>query len=248
MVLHRLTSVTMGQPNVPKTSACYTELGLQPLTDGWFTTRGGGPQLHIVVAPTRRLVELHFGLNDHDDHARAADTLTRLGIGVERTSPRPAAVEKVTEVRPTLEIASRPVQHPNPATVYNGPGRLERQGQPAPGILPTARAMPRQLGRAVQGTTDLAVTKTLFADGLGFKISDRINDAGVFVRCSRTRTSSGTSRTPPETSVSTTPRWTASSMTSSGRRRSWKKRRGVCSIRDRRRHGHSWHLTTSAPL
>ncbi len=37
MGLHRLTSVTMGVPNVDETSAYYTEFGLRPDGGGWLT-------------------------------------------------------------------------------------------------------------------------------------------------------------------------------------------------------------------
>ena len=59
MPLHRLTSVTIGVPNVAETAAYYTEFGLSPQHDGWFGTRDGGRQLRIVHSPMRRLVEVH---------------------------------------------------------------------------------------------------------------------------------------------------------------------------------------------
>jgi len=52
MALHRLTSITMGVPNVADTAAYYAEFGLSPDGDGWFTTRDAGRQLRIVHAPT----------------------------------------------------------------------------------------------------------------------------------------------------------------------------------------------------
>lgn len=184
MALHRLTSVTMGVPNVAQTSDYYAEFGLQPADDGWFTTLDGGQQLRIVHAPTRRLVALHVGVDDQDDLARAADNLARLGVHVERSATSISAVEKATGTRATLEIARRLTQEPTAATAYNGPGRLERPNSRAPGILRTARVRPRKLGHAVVGTTDPAVTQSFFADGLGFKISDMIKGAGAFLRCS----------------------------------------------------------------
>jgi len=45
MALHRLTSITMGVPNVAGTAAYYAEFGLSPDGDGWFTTRDAGRQL-----------------------------------------------------------------------------------------------------------------------------------------------------------------------------------------------------------
>ena len=44
--------------------------------------------------------------------------------------------------------------------------------------------MPRKLGHAVLGTTDLAATQAFFVAGLGFKVSDFIKGAGAFLRCS----------------------------------------------------------------
>src|ERR1700760_3670923 len=64
MSLHRLTSVTMGVPNVAETVGYYTEFGLRPEGDGWFATRDGGRQLRVVPAATRRPVELHIGVGD----------------------------------------------------------------------------------------------------------------------------------------------------------------------------------------
>jgi catechol 2,3-dioxygenase-like lactoylglutathione lyase family enzyme len=184
MALHRLTSITMGVPNVAETAAYYTEFGLVPQGDGWFSTRDGGRQLHIVPAPTRRLVDLHVGVDDADDLARTAGSLTRMGIDVHREPQRISAVEKVTGIRAYLEIAPRVEQQPVTATRYNGPGRYERTGQRAPGVLRTSPVLPRKLGHAVVGSTDFAVTEAFFVAGLGFKVSDYIKGAGAFLRCS----------------------------------------------------------------
>jgi catechol 2,3-dioxygenase-like lactoylglutathione lyase family enzyme len=184
MTLHRLTSVTMGVPNVAETRDYYTEFGLQPDADGWFTTQDGGRQLRVVAAPARRLVELHIAADDEDDLARVAGNLGRLGVPVQRAATSLSAVEVVTGVRATLEIAPRLEQRAVPATPYNGPGRPERQDHRAPGVLRTARVMPRKLGHAVVGTTDLAATTSFFLEGLGFKVSDYIKNVGAFLRCS----------------------------------------------------------------
>ena len=43
---------------------------------------------------------------------------------------------------------------------------------------------PRKLGHAVVGSPDFEVSQRFFAQGLGFKVSDRIKDQSVFLRCS----------------------------------------------------------------
>src|SRR3989442_2544768 len=135
MARHRLTSVTIGVPNVDETAAYYPEFGLTPQHDGWFSTRDGGRQLRIVHSPMRRLVELHVGADDADDIARVADGLRRLGIEPARGPHSVTAVEKANSVRATVEVAP-PVNHaPVRATAYNGPRPGERRAARAPGGL-----------------------------------------------------------------------------------------------------------------
>jgi catechol 2,3-dioxygenase-like lactoylglutathione lyase family enzyme len=184
MALHRLTSITMGVPNVEETAAYYDEFGLAPDGNGWFTTRDAGRQLRIVPAPTRRLIDLHVGVDDSDDLARAAGNLERMGIGVERGPGWISAVDKATGTRAYLEIAGRFEQDEVPPTPYNGPGRYERSNDRAPGVQRTDRVMPRKLGHAVLGSTDYEATQAFFINGLGFKVSDHIKGAGTFMRCS----------------------------------------------------------------
>ncbi len=184
MSLHGLLSVTIGVPNVEETAAYYAEFGLAPAGDGWLATRDAGKQLRILPAPTRRLLELRVGADDPDDLARAAAGLARLGISPELRGTSLAATEPVTGVRAVLDVAPRASQDTVPATPYNGPGRLDRQGHRAPGLVRTDRVRPRKLGHAVLGSTDHQATMAFFTDGLGFKISDRIKGVGAFLRCS----------------------------------------------------------------
>src|SRR6267378_2896617 len=184
MPLHRLTSVTIGVPNVAETGAYYTEFGLDPQHDGWFGTRDGGRQLRIVHSPMRRLVEVYVGADDADDITRVVDGLRRLGIESARGPHSVTAVEKATGVRATVEVAPRVTQVAARAVANNGPGRIERTGVRAPGVLRTERVQPRKLGHTVLGTTDLAGTRAFFLEGLGFKLSDTIKDIGAFMRCS----------------------------------------------------------------
>jgi hypothetical protein len=186
VALHQLTSFTLGVPNPGQTTAYYREFGLADSGGGWLATRDGGRQLRIVAAPTRRLIELRVGTDDADDLARAAGRLHGLGIG---TTADPAAGtltahDPTTGVRAVLQVFPRLNQpNTNPAPC-NGPGRTERAGTRAQGILRTGPVTPRKLGHVVIGTTDFDATTAFFRDGLGFKASDYIKDAGAFLRCS----------------------------------------------------------------
>ena len=184
MSLHGLRSITMGVPNVAQTAAYYRDFGLTPGEGSWFSTADAGRQLRIEYAPTRRLTELVVGADDRDDLARAADRLARLGLPAELGETVLETTEPVTGMLVRLEVAPRLAQEPVPASVYNGPGRLERPDTRAPSFARRGPVRPRKLGHAVFGSTDHEASTAFFTDGLGFKVSDRIKGAGAFMRCS----------------------------------------------------------------
>lgn len=184
MPLHRLSSIVMGVPNTAQTGAYYTDFGLSPEPDGWFSTSDGGRQLRVMNAPTRRLIEIAVGADTPDDLAAAGARLDRLGVHSRQQADTLVAYEKVTGVRAVLRVESRISQPATVPTAYNGPGRIDRADARAPGILRDGPVRPRKLGHAVLGTTDFAATTAFFRDGLGFRVSDLMGDFGAFLRCS----------------------------------------------------------------
>ena len=184
MTLHRLTSVTIGVPNVAETIAYYDEFGLDHLGNGRFGTQEGGEQLRIINAPVRRLVELGIGADDEDDLARIAQQLAGLGVPTSTQGGALRAQERVSGVVARIEVSPRIHQSVVRATPYNGPGRIERVGGRAPGLVREGRVKPKKLGHTVIGTTDLGATMGFFTEGIGFKVSDYISDKGAFMRCS----------------------------------------------------------------
>ncbi|MEU2289099.1 VOC family protein [Streptomyces sp. NPDC013178] len=184
MALHRLSSIVMGVPNTTETADYYTQFGLTYELDGSFSTLDGGRQLRITHAPRRRLIEMSVGVDTPDDLGAAASRLDRLGVHAERGDGTLTAYEKITGVRAVLRVEPRVIQPETPPTPYNGPGRIERTGMRAPGIMRDTPVRPRKLGHVVLGTTDFEATTGFFLDGLGFKLSDRMGDVGAFMRCS----------------------------------------------------------------
>jgi catechol 2,3-dioxygenase-like lactoylglutathione lyase family enzyme len=184
MSLHRLASVTIGVPNLDQTRAYYSEFGLSSLDDGWFGTRDGGSQLRLVHSPQRRLVDLTIGADDADDLERTLRRLERIGIPAKLEGDSVTTDEPVGGSRVVVRVAERVEQASVAPTPYNGPGRLERTGTRAPGIIRDYPVRPRKLGHVVLGSTDYERTRQFFTDGLGFKTSDHIKGHGSFLRCS----------------------------------------------------------------
>jgi hypothetical protein len=184
MALHQLTSVTIGVPNVGQTAGYYADFGLTDLGDGTFATIDGGPQLRIAQAPTRRLIDLTVGADDSDDTGRIAAGLAGLGLTAVREGEAVRAREPVSGFLATVEVGPRLEQPFVSPTPYNGPGRPERTGDRAPGVLRDEPVRPLKLGHVVIGSTDYEATSRFFTEGLGFKASDYLKGAGAFLRCS----------------------------------------------------------------
>jgi catechol 2,3-dioxygenase-like lactoylglutathione lyase family enzyme len=184
MSLHGLLSVTIGVPNLEQTAGYYADFGLGQKPGGWFTTTDGGRQLRLVHSPVRRLVDLTIGADDADDLARAAASLQRLGFGHSLQGGVLETAEPVVGTRIRMEVAPRLTQREIPASIYNGPGRIDRHDDRAPGFSRADPVRPRKLGHAVLGSTDYLTSTRFFTEGLGFKVSDRIKGVGSFMRCS----------------------------------------------------------------
>jgi catechol 2,3-dioxygenase-like lactoylglutathione lyase family enzyme len=184
MTLHRLTTITIGVPNVAETAAYYTEFGLSPLGDAAFATLDGGEQLRLVPSPTRRLVELGVGAEDADDLQRIASRLARIEANHRLSDGRLTATDPGTGVRVTVTASPKIAREAVPRPVYNGPGRTDRIDSRAPGVLREAPVRPRKLGHVVLGSTGFEASSRFFTDGLGFKVSDECPGVSTFLRCS----------------------------------------------------------------
>jgi catechol 2,3-dioxygenase-like lactoylglutathione lyase family enzyme len=182
-MLHRLTSVTIGVPDVAQNAAYYEEFGLAHDGTGRFSTRDAGQQLRLVAAPTRRLVEVGIGVDHADDLERITANLRRLDLPVDRDGDSLTTDDPVAGIRAVVSVASRINQPSQPAAPYNGPGRVERHGR-APGVLRDGPVQPRKLGHVVIGSVDHEATIRFFTEGIGFRISDYIKGHGAFMRCS----------------------------------------------------------------
>jgi len=147
VALHRLTTITIGVPDVAAAAAYYEEFGLAPKGDTRFATLDGGEQLHLVPSRRRRLIELGIGVDDADDLGRVAAGLGRLDVAVERTPAALTATDPGTGVRVLVQAAERIRQTAAPPSNMNGPGRANR-------LVPAARPAPsRRSERRTAGST-----------------------------------------------------------------------------------------------
>src|SRR5512139_1546206 len=104
MPLHRLTSITLGVPDVDAARAFYRDFGLTEADAGHFATTAGGEQLRLVPAPRRALLELGVGIDDPEDLGRIAARLERLRVAVRRDARALRATEPTTGINVVVEM------------------------------------------------------------------------------------------------------------------------------------------------
>ncbi len=184
MTMHRLTTVTIGVPDVDATAGFYRDFGLTEVGPGRFATLDGGEQLRLVTAPTRRPVELGLGVDDPDDLDRLAAAATAFGANAARDGDTLRLAEPVSGLPVVVTVAPRIQQVAADEPECNRPGRTTRTDRRADAVTRRDHVQPRKLGHVVLGSTDQATTQRFFTDALGFKISDEIEGIAGFLRCS----------------------------------------------------------------
>lgn len=190
MALHRLTSITLGVPDVGASSAFFGDFGLDAAAVGGerggssvLSTRDGGEQIELVAAPVRSLQRLGVGAEHADDLAAIAARGERAGALVESAADRVVLAEPVTglavEVTVAAPYTAAPIEH-----TCNRPGAIpERVDVPAASVLTTRPVRPSNLTHVVYGTPDQPTTLAFFTDVVGFEISDQIPGVIAFTRC-----------------------------------------------------------------
>ncbi len=185
MGLHRLTSITLGVPDVAAAAGFFTDFGLTEGTEGWLATRDGGDQLQLVPSDHRRLVRLGLGAEEPDDLGRIAARLDQVGLGsvLESSADRLVVAEPVTGLPVEVTVATRVDPDGEPVAV-NHPARAERVDVPAASVVTDEPARPSNLTHVVYCTPDQPTTLRFFTDVLGFEISDQVPEIIAFTRCS----------------------------------------------------------------
>lgn len=188
MSMHRLTSITVGVPDVQETVeykdyrpisadgesvSAYSPEGLIQAKEHWFSTVDGGEQLRIVESPCGRLIQVGIGVKDLDDLESISPKLHRLDRAVKCDETSVTSEDPSSEVKVMVEIAPKIAQEPIPWPVTNGPSRTDRIHERAPKVLREHALHPRKLGHVVIGPTDQEASTKFLTDGLGLRSTTR---------------------------------------------------------------------------
>ena len=183
MALHRLLGMTIGAPSPALLDSFYREIGLEGGEGRWGSAALPG-QIRICESPYRQLRELRVGCEDEADLSAIARPLDGLGVKHRLVGGTLRLEDPLNHWNLVVEPAE-PLDVPaSPARASNRPGERLRCGERAEVIVESRPRPPRRLGHVVVGTPEVAQTKRLFVDGLGFRISDVVAGVAFFTRCS----------------------------------------------------------------
>jgi hypothetical protein len=198
MALHRLSSLTVGVPDVGAVSGFYEAFGLASLGGGRFATRDGGEQLRLNTAPYRRLEAITVGVDDADDLARISSALHAHGHQTVDGSGELRVNEVHAGIAVTIRIEKRSIVSAATESPINRPGTTLRSNRPADVVLNTQTVQPAFLSHLVLGTPNYEATLSFFIDLLGFETSDQIPGVISFNQCSEMpHNVASHTRTPP---------------------------------------------------
>ncbi|MCU1353829.1 MAG: glyoxalase/bleomycin resistance protein/dioxygenase [Acidimicrobiales bacterium] len=184
MSLHRLLGMRVAVPRPDELAGFYGEVGLGTAPDGRITSPDGGPQVTIEEGAFRRLAGVELGAAAEQDLDDVAARLSALGLAPKSAAGAVEVTDPTTQVRFSVTVCEPLTPGPaSVAAVDNRPGATSRRNRRAPGVFEAARP-PRRLGHVVIGTPDIAATRRVLVDGLGFKVSDELDGVIAFMRCS----------------------------------------------------------------
>jgi len=186
MAIHRLTSLTVGVPDVDQAAAWYRDFGLTEAAPGRLSSRDGGEQLVLEQAPYRGLRRFGLGVDDTDDLDRIASQVLALDMGgeVELDGDVLLLDDPIDHIPIEISVAPRYASPEAGEVLSNTCGDVKRQDVPADGVLRQGPVRPGYLTHVVRGSNDHGASIRFFTEGIGFEISDAIPGMAAFMRCS----------------------------------------------------------------
>ena len=187
LAIHRLAYVKVGVPDVDAAAEFYRDFGLAQSSGSQasFSTREGGVQLYLSEAPSRRLLEIAFGVDDVDDLEIVRRRLEGQGLSpLIRGSEFLTVTEPVSGFRASALVSSRTCAEAADPVMYNRPGRADRPNSRSIILDRNDAVRPRRLGHVVIGSKDQQTTQSFFIDGFGLRVRDDIPGLASFLSCS----------------------------------------------------------------
>ena len=184
MPLNSLLDLELRVSNPDDVIAFWSDLGMATTDGVTLGTLDRPTQLRIKESTYRHVSEMHLGCSDEADLVAMAARLDVLGVRATMTDGVLRCQDPILDHEVIVEVSTQePITTPDREPL-NRPGTRERINQRSRAAMPGATPLPRRVGHVVYGTPDVAASTKFYNEGIGFRISDSIeNGVGVFLRC-----------------------------------------------------------------
>jgi catechol 2,3-dioxygenase-like lactoylglutathione lyase family enzyme len=184
MALHDLLDLELAVPEPDALVAFWEDLGMVRHDHSTLGTADRPSQLRVAEGPYRHVSEVRLACSHESDLADIHRRLEALGVGSIVADGTLRCRDPLADHRVVVEVAEPAPLTPTPPRPVNRPGATQRVGRRADGATGVG-SPPRRVGHVVFGTPDVAGSVAFYRDGLGFLVSDVIDQGiGCFLRCS----------------------------------------------------------------
>lgn len=186
MALTDLLDIALAVPDPAELESFWNRRGMATTAPGQLGTADRPSQIRLVEGDYRHVDALRVACSSQEDLAAIDDRLSRLGLVAEQGDGWLSIVDPVLSHTVRVEVGAAAPLTPAPPRAINAPGVLGRPDRRSEIAVRTAAPSPRRFGHVVFGSPDPKRTVDFYVDGLGFRVSDTLPEAGAtFLRCSK---------------------------------------------------------------
>jgi catechol 2,3-dioxygenase-like lactoylglutathione lyase family enzyme len=186
MALTDFLDLTLAVAEPVELEAFWNRRGLDTTALGQLGTPERPTQLVLREANYRHVASFTVACESVSDLLAISDRLLRLGVTSTLGEDELSVEDPIFGHTVVVKVATAGLLLPPTPRALNGPGQLSRVNKRSEAAVRTYEPRPRRVGHVVLGSTDPQASVNFYVNGLGFRVSDTLPEAGAtFLRCSK---------------------------------------------------------------
>jgi len=186
MALTDFLDLTLAVPDPAELEAFWNRRGLDSTAPGQLGTDERPTQLVLREANYRHVATFTLACESEHDLVAICDRLQGLGLPSTLGDGELSVVDPLFGHTIVVKVATASALLPASLRELNVPGVLGRPNRRSEVAIRNYEPRPRRVGHVVFGSPDPQASVNFYVNGLGFRISDTLPEAGAtFLRCSK---------------------------------------------------------------
>ncbi len=185
MALTDFLDLTLAVPDPAELEAFWNRRGLATTAPGQLGTAERPAQLLLRQGSYRHVNSFTIACETEADLVAIKARLHRLGLEADLGEGELRVVDPIFGHTVVVTVGAAAPLLPQAPRELNAPGILGRPNRRSEAGIRSFEPRPRRVGHVVLGSTDPKASVNFYVNGLGFRISDTLPEAGAtFMRCS----------------------------------------------------------------